>query len=70
MTVKEKQAIHERQERLMLEKEYWRELQGEFVYNEDFFHLCCWAMQTLDEMCDQLRYVLEMESGKEDITNV
>lgn len=60
MTVKAKQALIERQTKLMKEYDAWEKMQTDYSFDEDFYNFCQWKMQLLDEEAEQIRYVLEM----------
>ncbi len=60
MTVKAKQALKNRQEKLMQEYQSWEAMQTDYSYDMDFYQFCQWKMQMLDEEAEQIRHVLEM----------
>lgn len=60
MTVKAKRALIERQVELMRERDWWKQMQTDCSYDEDFDRFCQWKMNLLDEEEEQIRHVLEM----------
>lgn len=56
---KELQALIDRQKKIMFEWECWQDIQTEHNTNEEIYRLCQWAMDTLNDMCERIRYIIE-----------
>lgn len=60
MTVKAKRKLAEQQNKMVQEREEWRQIQTDFSYDEDFYKFCEWKINLLNEEIEQIRHVLEM----------
>ena len=60
MTVKAKRKLVEQQNKMVQEREEWRQIQTDFSYDEDFYKFCEWKINLLNEEIEQIRHVLEM----------
>ena len=56
-----RQALIDRQNKMMFERNCWEDMQTEFSTNIEIYRLCQWAMDMLDEMCERIRHTLESE---------
>lgn len=59
MNVKSKRRLVKQQNKLVLERKKWEQMQTDCSYDKDFCKFCEWKINILNEEAEKIRYVLE-----------